>query len=277
MQKFDDTPNFLEHWRDAHQIFRHSDTKNLLLTKKHKIFRYPNFFETMKGCSRNSSAMWDQKFSTEKRDTAIMHEFFRYHNFSGKQKGSFTKLFVSILWDKKFRQNRDAPPPPAHMHEKFWNKKFFETQICSAMRILAMWDKKFSKENRDNSPLSSIKCFPLPKNIETQNGLLAKFFRSCEIKETFDKTLKLPPLLLEKFRFQNSFETQKCSPRKFINLSALWDKNFSKEFSDIPLLCINSCDTRNFLKHRTVPQRKFLVVWQKFSTEKRDTPSLSGA
>ena len=191
--KFFDTPIFLKQWRDAHEILRQCETKN---------FRRKNVIPL------------------------LCMNFFVTTIFLENRRGPLQNFSFRSCETKNF--DRTVMPPPAHMHEKFWNKKFFETQICSAMRILAMWDKNFSKENRDNSPLSSIKCFPLPKNIETQNGLLAKFFRSCEIKETFDKTLKLPPLLLEKFRFQNSFETQKCSPRKFINLSALWDKNFSK-------------------------------------------------
>ena len=41
----------------------------------------------------------------------LIHKFFRYQKNSGKQKGSFTEIFVSVLWDKKFRQNRDAPAP----------------------------------------------------------------------------------------------------------------------------------------------------------------------
>ena len=50
--EFFDTPNFLKHWRDAHEIFRD----------------------------------WDQKFSTQKRDTPLFnHETFRNQKFSQKQ------------------------------------------------------------------------------------------------------------------------------------------------------------------------------------------------
>ena len=31
----------------------------------HKIFRYPKFSDTMKGCPRNFAALSDKKFSTE--------------------------------------------------------------------------------------------------------------------------------------------------------------------------------------------------------------------
>ena len=72
--KFFDTPNFLKHLRVAHENFRHCETKNfrrknVIPPSMHKIFRYPKISETFKGCPRNFSALWDQKFSTEKRDT----------------------------------------------------------------------------------------------------------------------------------------------------------------------------------------------------------------
>ena len=51
--KLFDTPIFLKHWRDAHEIFRHYETK---------------------------------KFSTEKRDTALfIHKTFLNQKFSQKQ------------------------------------------------------------------------------------------------------------------------------------------------------------------------------------------------
>ena len=161
--KFFDTPNFLKHWRDAHEIFRHCETKNfrrkiVIPPIMHKIFRYPKFSETLKGCPRNFFGTVRQKIFDGKTwyplvcikffdtpnflkhwrdaheifrhcETKIFRlkivicpllsiNFFRYQKTSGKQKGSFTKLFLSVLWDKKFRQDRDAPPPP--MHENFW-------------------------------------------------------------------------------------------------------------------------------------------------------------
>ena len=119
--KFFDTPNFLKHWRDAHEIFRHCETKNFRRKNvippfsSMKLFETRNFLKNSRIPLRNFSALWD--ISTEDRDMPLLiHErkilfmnFFRYRKISGKQKGSFTNLFVSVLWDKKFRQNRDAP------------------------------------------------------------------------------------------------------------------------------------------------------------------------
>ena len=83
-----------------------------------KFFRYPKPSETLKGCPRIFSVLRDMKFSTENRDMPPpIHKFFRYQKFSGKQKVSFRKSFVSILWNKKFWQNRDAFP--LCMHENF--------------------------------------------------------------------------------------------------------------------------------------------------------------
>ena len=72
--KFFDTPNFLKHWKDAHEIFLHCETKNfrrkiVIPPNMHKLFRYPKFSEIFKGCPRNFSALWDKKFSTKSCDT----------------------------------------------------------------------------------------------------------------------------------------------------------------------------------------------------------------
>ena len=69
----------------------------------------------------------------------------------------------------------------------FWNKKLFSNEIFWHSETKIFWT-----ENRDKSPSHPY------------------------IKETSDKILKLPPLLLEIFRFQNFSETQKCSLTKFI-------------------------------------------------------------
>ena len=53
--KFPVTPSFLKRWRDAHEIFRHCETKisrrkNVIPFTIHDTFWYPNFFETLSGC-----------------------------------------------------------------------------------------------------------------------------------------------------------------------------------------------------------------------------------
>ena len=139
--KFFDTPNFLKHWRDAHEIFRHCETKNfrrkiVIPPIMHKIFRYPKVSETLKGGPRN---------------------------FSGKQKGSFTKLFVSVQWDKNFDGKYWYSPPP--LIQTFSVPEISETLKGSPLRkFLAQWDKKLPTENRKSwhNPLKH-KYFRYPK------------------------------------------------------------------------------------------------------------------
>ena len=138
--------------------------------------------------------------------------FFRYQKFYGKQKGSSTKIFVSVLWDKNFWQNRDAWK--FSIKEFFWNIKVFSK--CSPMKYFGTVRQKLFNGN-SWYPLPLIhKIFSFQKFSKTQNGSLAKFFRSCEKKRLFDKTVKPPPPLLERFRYQNSFEAQKGSSTNFI-------------------------------------------------------------
>ena len=95
--KFFDTPNFLKHWRDAHEVFRHCDTKKfrrklVIPPIMQKIFRYPKFSETLKGSSRNFSAPWDKRFLTENVETPppptpLIHKLLRYRKFSETLKG----------------------------------------------------------------------------------------------------------------------------------------------------------------------------------------------
>ena len=113
--KFFDTPNFLKLWRYAHEIFQHCETKNfrrknVIPPSMPKVFRYPKFSETFKGCPRIFLALWDKKFSTEKRDTPFfIHIFFETKNFLKNSRISLRKF--SALWDIKFSTgNRDMPP-----------------------------------------------------------------------------------------------------------------------------------------------------------------------
>ena len=56
----------------------------------------------------------------------------------------------------------------------------------------------------------------------------------------------------------------------------LWDKNLSTENIKVSLLSVSFFGTRFFLKHRGVSQRKFLVLWdKKLSTENSEIPLLS--
>ena len=121
--------------------------------------------------------------------------------------------------------------------------------------------------------LLSIKIFSLPEifwNTEWFPGEV--FYRSCEIKKFSTKPWSFAPPLLEIFRSQNSFETQKCSPTNFIG--TVRQKNFNG-VQWYPLLMHKILRYAKFSETPNCSPTKFFgTVWQKFSTEKRDTPSL---
>ena len=89
--KFFDTPNFLKHWRDAHEMFWHCETKNFRL----KIVILPPPLPP------------------------LIHKFFRYQKFSRTKKGSPTKYFRYCETTTFFIENRAIP---------LLGIKFFDTQ-----------------------------------------------------------------------------------------------------------------------------------------------------
>ena len=151
--------------------------------------------------------------------------FFRYQKISGKQKGSFTKLFVSVLWDKKFRQNRDAPSYAwkFSIKEFFWDTKVFFNEIFRYS------ETKTSTENRD-TPLPLIQTFSIPEIIATVKDSPTEIFGTVR-QEFFDGKSWYsppPPLIHKLFRYRKFSETQHRRVH-LPNFSALWDKKISTE------------------------------------------------
>ena len=148
--KFFDTPNFLKHWRDAHEIFRHCETKKfrrklVIPPIMHKIFRYPKFSETSKGCPRIFSALWDKKiFDGKTWYPLVCINFFDTLNFL-KHLGHAHEIFWHCE-TKNFRRKNVIPPS---MHKIFWYPNFSETSKGCPRIFSALWDKKFSTEKRD--------------------------------------------------------------------------------------------------------------------------------
>ena len=181
--------------------------------------------------------------------------FFRHQKISGKQKGSFTKLFVSVLWDKKFRQNRDAPSPSYawkfSMKEFFWNTKVFSNKIFRYSET-----KQFRR--KIVIPVLCIKCFNTPIFL-THWREVHEYFRHCETKNFRRKIVIMHKI----FRYPKYSETLKgCPP----NFSALWDQNFPTGKRDTPVFIHKTFWNRKFSqKHwdsltkgfETVRQKKF--------------------
>ena len=155
--KFFNTPNFLKHWRDAHEIFRYCETR---------IFRRKNVISPL-----------------------LSINFFRYQKISGKQKGSFTKLSVSVLWDENFSTKPWSFPPP--LLETFWYQNSFETQKGSPTNFIGTLRQKFFN-GVYWYPLFMHKILRCTKFSETQKCSLTKFFGTVWQK-VFDEETWYPP------------------------------------------------------------------------------------
>ena len=217
------------------------------------------------------------------------HSFFPplTQKFSGKQEGSLTNFFVSVLWNKTFFDNSVMPPP---MHQNFRCQSFFETQKGSPTKFFApvrqknfdktmmppllciknfdtriflkrrriplrnfwaLWDKKIQR--RIVISPSYAKTFSIPEIFWNIKGFLHKVFWHCETKN-FDKIM-MPSLVCIKI-----FETRIFLKHRGVLLrsfSVLCYKKYSTEHRDIPLFCIELFDTRNFLIYWRVLQEIF--------------------
>ena len=128
--KFFDTPIFLKHWRDAHEMFWHCETKNLRL----KIVILPPpfpppppllsiiFFDTrffwytdQKGSPTKFFSTETKKIDTTSWDKSLKHKIFRYPKLVTHWRVPLRNF--SALWDRHFlTENRDTPssPPPSY-------------------------------------------------------------------------------------------------------------------------------------------------------------------
>ena len=199
----------------------------------HKIFRYPKFSETLKGCPRIFSAPWDQKFSTEKRDNPFSSmKLLETKSFLKNSRIPSRKF--SALWDIKIStENRDKPPLihkcfsmpenfrktegffykafrfgpvrrkvptkpwcPLLCMKIFDERIFLKHQSVLQWNFSVTWDKNFDGKSWYSPP-------PYPNFFDTRNYCNSKgfpygIFRHCETKHSRQKILIVPPPLLSK-------------------------------------------------------------------------------
>ena len=231
-KKFFDTPKFLKHWRDAHEIFRHCETKNfrrklVIPPIMHKIFRYPKFWDTLKGCLRNFSALWDKKISTENRDMPpLIHNFFFDTRNFPENRRVHLQSFSFRSCETKSSDKAVMPPPLLCM--KIFDKNFFWNTKVFSNEMFRYSETKTSTENRDTPPP------PCPNFFDTRNYCNSKGFpygnfRYCETKNFQRKILILPHLpLIQTFSVPEINETLKDSPPTE-NFGTVRQKMFDKK------------------------------------------------
>ena len=161
----------------------------------------------------------------------MIHNFFRYQKISGKKKGSFTKLSVSVMWDKKFPQNRDAPLLCMKIFDKefFWNTEVFSNEI--------FWysETKTSTENRDTPTFLCINFFATGIFLKhSTEGFPYEIFRHWDsqfLTENLD-TPSPPPHthpLIQTFSIPEINERLKGSPFPYSIFRHCETKNFRRK------------------------------------------------
>ena len=144
---------FLFRHRDT-KFFRR---KNVIHPSMHKIFRYPKLSKTLKGRQRNYWHCETKIYRRKNVIPPIMHEIFRYPKFSETLKGC-PQIF-SALSDQKFStEKRDTPPPFFSSIKPLETRNFLRNSRVPLRNFSALWDIKISTENSD-MPLLSINFF----------------------------------------------------------------------------------------------------------------------
>ena len=137
-KKFD-TPNFLKHWRDAHEIFRHCETWNFRRKivippfSSKKYFETWNFLKNSGIPSGNFSALWDIKILIGNCEMpTLIHKFISIPEFFWKTDGFLYKEFPFGPVKQKTLAKSWCPPSYAwkvSIKEFFWNTTVFSNEI----------------------------------------------------------------------------------------------------------------------------------------------------
>ena len=260
--KFFDTPNFLKHWRDAHEIFRHYETnknfwrKNVIPFSSIKHFEAKNFLKNSRIPLRKFSALWDIKNSTENRDMPpLIHNFFLIPKNFRKTEGCLYKAFRL----GHVRQKVPTKPwsPPLLCMKIFDKGIFLKHQSVLQGNISAQRDKTFSTENLDTPP-PSYPNFLNTRNYCNSKGFPYGNFRHCETKNFRRKILIPPPPSYQNFFDTRNYRNTKGFPPTEI-FGTVRQKHFDRKswYPLPPLWCIKFFTTRKFLIHRSVPNEIF--------------------
>ena len=121
--------------------------------------------------------------------------------------------------------------------------------------------------------------FSIPENFRKTEGFLYKTLSFGPVRQKVSTKPWCPPSYAWKFSIEEFFWNTKMFSNEIFRYSET--KKFSTEFSDIRFLCIKFCDTRNSLKHQSLPQRNFSIfrycVTKSFWRRRWYPPPLSDA
>ena len=179
-------------------------------------FRYPKFSDTPKCSPTKFFGTVRQKIFDGKTQypSSLMLKNFRYPKFPDAPKCSPTNFFGTVR-QKILTENRDMPPL-IHKH-LFDTKKFLLENRRIPLQSFSFRScetKNFDGKSWYPPPLVSIIFFRTRKILKNRMVSWRSFFGPVRWKIFSTKPWSFR--LLENFRYQNSFETQKCFPTNFI-------------------------------------------------------------
>ena len=256
----------------------------------HKISGYPKFSETLEGCQRSFSALWDQKFSPEKRDTLYYTWYILIPQFlwniermptenlgTVRPKVFAKKTWYLLLCIKIF----DTPNSLKHCTDAHLNFRQFEI-------------KKIAKKTW--YPLLCITIFDTPSFLKHWRDA-HEFFWHGETENLRRKNV-IHFSIHEFFRYSNFFETMRPKifagkrdtpyyawnysiPEIFWKLNGMSTKflgTVRQKFFDgnlcYPLLYLKFFDNSDYLKHYRMPTNFFGTVKPKFFAGRTSYPLL---
>ena len=202
------------------------------------------------------SVLWDKKVSRKSRDFPLLSiKIFDKRIFLIKK--GFPYETFRCCKKINFRQNRDTQSFAISLFQKISEKKV----LLGIFSVL--WDKKISRENRDNAFLS-IKIFD-KRNFWKKKGSPTKVFGTVR-KSIFDEIVI--------HHLMHFFYSRKFLKKRVLlgALPVLWDKKVSRESRDIPLLAIKISDKRKFLKDEGFPYKILRYCERINFRQSRDTP-----
>ena len=156
--KFFDTPNFLKHWKDAHEIFRHCETKTFRRKSvippfsSIKLFETKNFLKNSRILLRKFSALWDRNISSENRDKPPLFQKF----FFDTRKLPETRRVPLQSFSFRSCETKNFDKTVMHRHllcMKIFDKRIFlKHQSVLQWNISVQWDKNFDGKSWYSPP-----------------------------------------------------------------------------------------------------------------------------
>ena len=220
---FCNTKGFLD------EFFRYCETKiwqkncDKSLFSHQKICETRNFVKHRSVSTRNFSALWNRKVSTDNSEVPLLSLRFFDTRFFLKHRTVALRIF-SVMWDTDFDQKLWYTPLFL-IQNYFRYPKFSETQKGSPTNFLGFVRQKFWQKIVIQNPLLLSKIFFDTRSVLNHRRVPPRNFWTLWDKKLIAVTNDIPFLRVNFFHTQFLMNYRRVPPRFFL---VLWDENFDK-------------------------------------------------